>query len=116
MSEFTLDPDAHEPELPRRPRRIRLVGHGLHPTAAVPESRRRGADTPPIYLPCAHCAQPVITGETQDGAVVILDAKARTYTLLWDPGAARLLVTCSRSYVAHRCTPLAGAGVEEHAP
>jgi hypothetical protein len=116
MSEFTLDPDAHEPELPRRPRRIRLVGHGLHPTEAVPESRRRGADTPPIYLPCAHCAEPVIHGSMADGTVVILDAKATTYSLLWDPGAARPSVVWSRAYVAYRCAPPAATMRAEDAP
>lgn len=88
MSEFLLNPDDHEGDLPRRPRRVRLVGTSLHPTEDVPEPRRRGADTPPVYLPCACCAQPVITAETHDGTVVILNATAPTYSLLWDPGTA----------------------------
>ena len=116
MSDFIHDPDEGVPELPRRPRRVRLVGAGLHPTESVPESQRKGADTSPVYLPCAHCAEPVITAEMHDGTVVILDAKAPTYSLLWDPGAARPLVPWSRSYVAHRCAPMAGTGLKEHAP
>jgi hypothetical protein len=103
MSEFMLNPDDHEPTLPRRPRRVRFVGTGLHPTEPVPESRRSGADTPPIYVPCVVCAEPVICAEMADGTLVILDAKATTYALLWDPGAARPHVAWSRAYATQRC-------------
>ena len=62
--------------MPLQPQRVRMVGTGLHPTADVPESRRKGKDAAPVYLPCASCAQPVVIGEMQDGTVVILDANA----------------------------------------
>jgi hypothetical protein len=50
VAEFTLTPD--EPDLPLQPQRVRLVSSGLHPTEAVPASRRTGKDTPPCYQAC----------------------------------------------------------------
>ena len=117
MPDFFLEePSEIEPERPARPGPVHLGSGGLHPTADVPASHRKGKDAPPVYLPCAHCARPVVHGETQDGTAVVLDAKATTYTMLWDPGAARPVVMLSRAYAVHVCEPLATESLEDDVP
>jgi hypothetical protein len=95
MSEFTLTPD--EPDLPTSPKTVRLVATGLHPTAAVPTSKRTGQDQPPAYAVCAACGQMTLLGTLRDGTRLALDVAVQTYTVVWTADTAPHRLELSRS-------------------
>ena len=105
MPDFTLEPDEIEPERPVRSSPVHLSSGGLHPTEAVPESRRKGKDAAPVSLPCEACGSMVVLGATVHGLRLALDPQVRTYALSWHHEAQPVLHE-SRSYPVHHC----GAG------
>jgi hypothetical protein len=113
VPDFTLTPD--EPALPLQPQRVRLVSSGVHPTEAVPKSRRTGTDATPVDLPCPYCAQPIVLGTTREGTRLFLDRGVPTYSVLWASGEALPRLALSRAYPLHVCGRLAPDGPQENA-
>jgi hypothetical protein len=68
-----------------------------------PHNARRAASSQPVYVPCTHCAEPVVIAAIADGTAVVLDAQAPTYALLWNPGAVQAVVVPTHAFAVHAC-------------
>jgi hypothetical protein len=104
-NDFMLEPSDIEPERPERARPVRIVGTGIAPTAAVPPSRQRGPDAPPVYAPCSICSAMVVAGITTTGQRVAVEPGRRTYTIVWHTQAALPTLQESRACPLHVCGP-----------
>ena len=99
MPDFTLEPDEIESE---NPRPVRITSAGLAPTADLPK-QRRAPDTPPCLTACECCGVEVLFGQTLSGLHVAIELTQRTYTVLWEAGAALPTLHESRGYPVHVC-------------
>jgi hypothetical protein len=100
MPDFMLEPEEIEPV--RASRRVRMVATGVAPTADISPSRP-GKEPDPCYVPCEACGVLVLLGATAGGTRLALDTHRRTYTVLWEKGAAQPRFQESRAYPVHRC-------------
>ena len=91
--DYTEDPDLFESD--------RTLGGA--PIYAEETGPNKGQATPAVRAPCPHCGTIVVTGQTDQGALVAVEPSHQVYTLIWHSGARWPRLTPSRGYVAHLC-------------
>jgi hypothetical protein len=99
MPDFTLTPDEAMAAHVGSDRPVNQ--NWLAPTADIPKTKTKVH--PPCTGPCPGCGREVLTGQTRNGTVLMLDTQTLLYCVVWDSGAALPRLEPSRGYPLHTC-------------